>query len=138
MNNLTLVNLIVLWSAMAVFASVVAVVARSLVHKNRRLQRGLEAVARASRAEQAKMIEERRDMRARIDALARNGAALDKKLLTVESRQHHAEQKSGGSRPYELAMQMAGRGAGVEDLVAAGLSRGEAELALRMHGLAVS
>lgn len=30
---------------------------------------------------------------------------------------------------------MAGHGAGVEQLLSAGLSRGEAELALRMHGL---
>lgn len=138
MNIPTMTNLVVLWCAVIAVAVGFGWVALRLVRDNRRLRRELESTKRAFRTTRAEAVEDRRVVRGSNQAWKKRFVRLDKKLLSIETRQQRLEQHTGGSRPYELAMQMAGRGAGVEDLIAAGLSRGEAELALHMHGLAVS
>jgi hypothetical protein len=135
MDSATLVSLIALWAALALVVVPTVVFARSLGRENQRLRSAQQDAAKSRRNLQAKVAAERRGTRERLDLIEKRCAELDEKLLNVEARQQRAEGRGVGSRPYELAVQMAARGASPEELIAAGLSRGEAELALHMHGL---
>ncbi len=136
MATAALVSLIVLWAAFASVAVAVLFILRSLNRVKRQLRVAQRDAAKSRRNFKAKVAAERRETRERLDLVEKSTARLDEKLLNVEARQQRAEGRGVGSRPYELAVQMAARGASLDELVAAGLSRGEAELALHMHGLA--
>lgn len=62
---------------------------------------------------------------------------IEQQLRSVADRQDQLELRPGGERSYAHAIRMVQKGAGVEELVAScGINRGEAELLLRVHGLA--
>ncbi len=60
---------------------------------------------------------------------------LERQLRRLSERQDQLEVRSVGERPYAQAIRMVQRGASAQDLIAAcGLSQGEAELVVLMHG----
>ncbi len=62
---------------------------------------------------------------------------LEQQLRHVVDRQDQWELRAGGDRSYQQAIQMVHKGAGVEELVTnCGLTRGEADLIVMLHGMA--
>jgi len=62
---------------------------------------------------------------------------IEQQLRSVGDRQDQLELRPGGERSYAHAIRMVQKGAGVDELVAScGNHRGEAELLLRVHGMA--
>lgn len=62
---------------------------------------------------------------------------LDQQLRRMVDRQDQWELRAGGERSYQQAIQMVHKGAGVEELVTnCGLTRGEADLIVMLHGMA--
>lgn len=62
---------------------------------------------------------------------------IEQQLRSVGDRQDQLELRPGGERSYAHAIRMVQKGAGVDELVAScGINRGEAELLLRVHGMA--
>lgn len=135
MISITLNTTTVVWVATLIVAGLVLLTVW-LAHQNRKLTAVVQKADRTTKRVKINALKDRRGDAVQYESLEERYARLDQKLLGLESRQYRLEQRAGNSRPYERAMQMAGRGAGLEELIAAGLSRGEAELALRMHGLA--
>jgi hypothetical protein len=61
---------------------------------------------------------------------------IERELDALRLRLDRVELGEGASQPYAQAVRLAQRGAGTAELVAeCGLSRGEAELLVRLHGL---
>ena len=62
---------------------------------------------------------------------------IEQQLRSVADRQDQLELRPGGERSYAHAIRMVQKGAEVDELVAScGINRGEAELLLRVHGMA--
>jgi len=62
---------------------------------------------------------------------------IEQQLQGVSERQDQLELRPGGERSYSHAIRMVQKGADVNELVAScGINRGEAELLLRVHGMA--
>ncbi|MEJ2344744.1 MAG: DUF2802 domain-containing protein [Gammaproteobacteria bacterium] len=63
-------------------------------------------------------------------------ARLEQRARRLTERQEQIELRDSGDRLYAQAVRMVEKGAGVDELVSVcGLSRGEAELMVRMRGL---
>jgi hypothetical protein len=63
-------------------------------------------------------------------------ARMEKRARRLTERQEQMELRDSGDRLYAQAVRMVEKGAGVDELVSVcGLSRGEAELMVRMQGL---
>jgi hypothetical protein len=66
----------------------------------------------------------------------KNERQIELQLKQLRMRQSQIEQHEPEARPYSHAIGMVKRGASIEDLIAiCGLSRGEAELIITIHGL---
>ena len=62
---------------------------------------------------------------------------LEQQLRRVMDRQDQWELRAGSDRSYQQAIQMVHHGAGAEELVRnCGLTRGEADLIVMLHGMA--
>ena len=62
---------------------------------------------------------------------------IEQQLRSVADRQDQLELRPGGERSYAHAIRMVQKGTSVEELVSScGINRGEAELLLRVHGMA--
>lgn len=62
---------------------------------------------------------------------------LEQQLRRVMDRQEQWELRAGSERSYQQAIQMVHHGAGAEELVRnCGLTRGEADLIVMLHGMA--
>lgn len=127
-------NISIPWIAVAGLMLAALIFNLRLHRRQRDLAAELKRALDGCRTAEARLADGLRQAFSRNAELDARCARLDRRLLAFEARQKRLEQRKGEGR-YELALQMAGHGADVEQLVAAGLSRGEAELALRMHGL---
>ncbi len=83
-------------------------------------------------------------LRADLGAMCASIAGFGERLVRVEQqlrgvidRQDQLELRPGGERSYTHAIRMVQKGAEVDELVTScGINRGEAELLLRVHGMA--
>ncbi len=100
---------------------------------SRRLQRRLQALLAELRTSHA-------DIQALLAASMQAGERLmeaERQLRNIRQRQDHMDMRTAGQRPYAEAIERVQRGAGLDELVGqCGLSQGEAELILMLHGQA--
>jgi len=79
-----------------------------------------------------------------VSALCSAGTGMGERLVRAEEllrrlteRHDQLELRAGGERQYAQAIRMVQNGAGIEDLVTScGLTHGEAELVVMLHGVA--
>ncbi len=104
----------------------------AIVLRRRRLKRAAAGVAELQAL--------RTDLGAMCASIAGFGERLvriEQQLRNVGDRQDQLELRPSGERSYVHAIRMVQKGAGVDELVAScGINRGEAELLLRVHGIA--
>jgi hypothetical protein len=123
------------WECAAAGVAVVViglVMLAAVVMRRRQLKRAAASVA------------ELQSLRADLGAMCASIAGFGERLVRIEQqlrsvgdRQDQLELRPGGERSYAHAIRMVQKGAGVEELVAScGINRGEAELLLRVHGIA--
>lgn len=101
-------------------------------------------VARRWQRQRAEEAATAKALRADLGALSAIIAGLGSRLVRIEQhlhgvseRQDQLELRPGGERSYSHAIRMVHKGADVDELVAScGMNRGEAELLLRVHGMA--
>ncbi len=104
----------------------------AIVLRRRRLKR-----AAASTTELQALRTDLGAMCASIAGFSERLIRIEQQLRNVGDRQDQLELRPGGERSYVHAIRMVQKGAGMEELVAScGINRGEAELLLRVHGVA--
>ena len=119
--------------AIAGLVCVVVALAILAVFVARRWQRQHAADAAAAKALQTDL----GALSAVIAGLGSRLVRIEQQLHGVSERQNQLELRPGGERSYSHAIRMVHKGADVNELVAScGLNRGEAELLLRVHGMA--
>ena len=115
--------------AVAIFGLMIVAM---LVKRRRTRQR-----AAASAAELQALRNDLGAMCASIAGFSERLVRIEQQLRTVGDRQEQLELRPSGERSYTHAIRMVQKGASVDELVAScGMNRGEAELLLRVHGLA--
>ena len=99
---------------------------------------------RRQRRRRAELEKSLQAVQADLGALCASVAGFGERLVRIEQqlrgvgeRQDQLELHAGGDRAYNHAIRLVHKGADVQELVSTcGLNRGEAELLLRLHGLA--
>lgn len=130
MNELSLNLPYVALSGAALIVAACALLAVALWHQLRQL-----------RARCAELDGQLKDLRGQLVAETANAAGAGRRQLAVERdidqlrhRQDQLELRMADAQSYGQAEQLVKRGAGMEELISScGLSRGEAELVMRMH-----
>lgn len=123
------------WECAAAVVAVVVIglaIMTALVMRRRQLKRAAasEAALQALRTDLGAMC-------ASIAGFGERLVRIEQQLRSVGDRQDQLELRPGGDRSYAHAIRMVQKGAGVDELVAnCGINRGEAELLLRVHGMA--
>lgn len=123
------------WECAAVAVTVVViglVLTTVIVMRRRQAKR-----AAASAAELQALRTDLGAMCASIAGFGERLVRIEQQLRSVGDRQEQLELRPGGERSYAHAIRMVQKGADVDELVAScGINRGEAELLLRVHGMA--
>lgn len=113
-------------AALAVSALVIFLILRRIYVLQRRYKTLLATVDRLQK--------ESSDHANQLDALKTRVAELGEQLKHTRERQDQLEQRETLLRTYDPAIQLAHKGADVDELISAcGLSKGEAELIMMLH-----
>lgn len=122
------------WMIMVAGFAILAVLCAILMMQIARLRRTLAQGDSQREASLRQIHEDMRALCAGSAALGAHLASLDQRLQRLSDQQRTLELREPGSQSYGFAIRLAQQGASVEELMEnCGMSRGEAELLLRLH-----